>query len=68
MVLEILTERGWINPVGKSEWEGLYDQIHYEDKHLILWATDPETWKRLHEIPCSHFRVDGETPSTKEIR
>ena len=68
MILKILTNDEWINPIGHPRWRGIHGECHYEDGHLILWATDPETWSRLHKMSRLHFMINGKTPESIEVR
>lgn len=82
MLFQIKTsKRGWINPADDPEnwqdlyrlsfakyWQGLCGNLHYENNHLILWASSQTMWQKLHNLPNTSFRVNGLTPETVEVR
>ncbi len=69
-LLEIKTKkRGWVNPANEPEnWQGLCEQFHLENQHLIILTAEPRMREILHEIPNTAFRIDGIMPKSVEIR
>ena len=73
MEVQIKTKKGFRNPVHNPElFKGLANMIFYdeENKHLILWVAEnnEETFQRLNNLKNTDLLVEGETPSSVEVR
>jgi hypothetical protein len=72
MKLEIKTNKGYRNPLFSPElFKGLSTVFSYDaiDRHLILFVHEnAETYRKLKALEAEHFKLNGESPKTVEVR